>query len=64
MTAVAYYAGLRPSEVVMLRAGSLELPGSGWGSIHVREADISFDEPGDPKTGPRTVPILRCLLRF
>jgi integrase len=23
----------------------------------VVEADISFDEPGEPKTGPRTVPI-------
>jgi hypothetical protein len=23
----------------------------------VNEADISFDEPGEPKTGPRNVPI-------
>ena len=50
MTAVAYYAGLRPSEVVMLRRGSLDLPASGWGRLHVTEADISFDEPGEPKT--------------
>ena len=57
MTATAYYAGLRPSEVVMLRASCLELPDTGWGAIEVREADISFDEPGEPKTGPRTVPI-------
>jgi integrase len=57
MTAVAYYAGLRPSEVVMVRVGSLELPETGWGRIYVTEADISFDEPGEPKTGPRTVPI-------
>jgi integrase len=57
MTAVAYYAGLRPSEVVMLRVGALELPSTGWGRLHVVEADISFDEPGEPKTGPRTVPI-------
>ena len=57
MTAVAYYAGLRPSEVVMLRVRSAELPGDGWGRLDVTEADISFDEPGEPKTGPRTVPI-------
>jgi integrase len=57
MTAVAYYAGLRPSEVVMLRVRSLTLPKKGWGRIDVTEADISFDEPGEPKTGPRRVPI-------
>jgi len=57
MTAVAYYAGLRPSEVVMLRVRSAELPKDGWGRLDVTEADISFDEPGEPKTGPRSVPI-------
>lgn len=57
MTAVAYYAGLRPSEVVMLRARALDLPRAGWGRIHVTEADVSFDEPGEPKTGARSVPI-------
>lgn len=57
MTAVAYYGGLRPSEVVMLRTNALHLPDSGWGRIEVTEADVSFDEPGEPKTGPRTVPI-------
>ena len=57
MTAVAYYAGLRPSEVVMLRVRSVELPVDGWGRLDITEADISFDEPGEPKTGPRTVPI-------
>jgi len=57
MTAVAYYAGLRPSEVVMLRVGSAELPAEGWGRLDVTEADISFDESGEPKTGPRSVPI-------
>lgn len=57
MTAVAYYAGLRPSEVVMLRAKALELPTEGWGHLHVTEADIAFDQPGEPKTGPRSVPI-------
>ena len=57
MTAVAYYAGLRPSEVVMLRRRSLHLEGSGWGALEVTEADISYDEPGEPKTGSRTVPV-------
>jgi len=58
MTAVVYYAGLRPSEVVMLRRRSLRLPADGsWGRIDVTEADIDFDTPGEPKTGPRSVPI-------
>lgn len=57
MTAVAYYAGLRPSEVVMLRGRSLSLSQDGWGAIAVTEADVDFDEPGEPKTGERTVPI-------
>ncbi|MBK5332832.1 MAG: site-specific integrase [Ilumatobacteraceae bacterium] len=56
-TAVAHYAGLRPSEVVMLRVRSTVLPAEGWGRVEVTEADISFDEPGEPKTGPRSVPI-------
>lgn len=64
MTAVAYYAGLRPSEVVMLRAKSLHLPAKGWGRIDVTEADVSFDEPGEPKTGPRSVPIPRHLVEL
>ena len=49
MTAVAYYAGLRPSEVVMLRVRSAELPAEGGGRLDVTEADISFDEPGEPE---------------
>lgn len=64
MTAVAYYAGLRPSEVVMLRAKALHLPSRGWGRIDVTEADVSFDEPGEPKTGPRSVPIPRHLVEM
>lgn len=62
MTAVAYCAGLRPSEVVMLRPKALSLPKEGWGLIEVTEADIDFDEPGEPKTGPRSVPIPRQLV--
>ena len=57
MTAVTYYAGLRPSEVIFLRPRALHLPAEGWGTIHVVEADDGWDEPADPKTGERTVPI-------
>jgi integrase len=57
MAAVVYYAGLRPSEVVMLRPRALQLPSSGWGTIAVTEADIDWDEPGEPKTGNRTTPM-------
>ena len=64
MTAVAYYAGLRPSEVVMLRAKALTLPTKGWGRIDVTEADVAFDLPGEPKTGPRSVPIPRQLVEI
>ena len=56
MTATAYYAGLRPSEVIMLRVRAVSLPAKGWGRIEVTEADIDWDEPGEPKTGPRSVP--------
>ena len=62
MTAVAYYGGLRPSEVVMLRARAFHLPTRGWGRIDVTEADVSFGESGEPKTGPRSVPIPRQLV--
>jgi integrase len=50
MTAVAYFSGLRLSEVVMLRPRALYLSATGWGSIEVVEADIDWDEPGEPKT--------------
>ncbi len=64
MTAVAYYAGLRPSEVVMLRPSALDLPPTGWGRIEVSEADIDFDQPGEPKTGRRSVPIPPVLVKM
>jgi len=63
MTSVMYYAGLRPSEVIMLRPRNLSLPEVGWGRIDVVEADIGFDESGAPKTGERTVPIPPELVR-
>ena len=64
MVAVMYYGGLRPSEVIMLRPSALRLPDEGWGRIDVVEADISFDEPGEPKTGERSVPIPEVLVRM
>ena len=64
MTAVAYYGGLRPSEVVVLRTSSLTLPPAGWGRIDVVEADIDFDVPGEPKTGRRSVPIPPVLVQM
>jgi integrase len=64
MTAVVYYAGLRPSEVVMLRPRALQLPDSGWGTIAITEADVGWDEPGDPKTGNRTTPIPHRLVEL
>ena len=41
----------------MLRPQALHIPEEGWGRLDVIEADVSFDEPGEPKTGPRSVPI-------
>jgi integrase len=63
MTSTLYYAGLRPSEVVMLRPRALELPDEGWGCISVVEADIAHDVPGEPKTGSRQVPIPPVLVQ-
>ncbi len=57
MTAVGYYAGLRPSETIMLRPRVLTLPDDGWGLIDLEEADDGYDDAADPKTGPRPVPI-------
>jgi integrase len=64
MTSISYYAGLRPSEVIMLRPRALDLPAEGWGVIDVREADIGFDEPGEPKTGQRSVLIPPALVEM
>jgi DNA-binding CsgD family transcriptional regulator len=62
-TSLAYDAGLRPSEVVMLRPRALTPPEWGWGRLDVVEADVSFDQPGEPKTGERSVPIRARLRR-
>ena len=36
----------------------------GWGRLDVTEADISFDEPGEPQTGPCAVPIPPVLVNI
>jgi hypothetical protein len=41
----------------MLRPRALDLPETGWGLIRVTEADDGMDEPVEPKTGHRVVPI-------
>lgn len=41
----------------MLRPRALVLPESGWGRIEVVEADVDYDESGEPKEGDRSVPI-------
>lgn len=64
MSAVAYYAGLRPGEVVMLRARALTLPATGWGRTRVIEADDGTGEAAMPKTGERWVPISADLVAF
>jgi integrase len=66
MQATVYYAGMRPSEVKMLRPAVLHLPDADWGWIDVEIADDGEANPADPKTGRRRVPIpprLVCLLR-
>jgi integrase len=57
MCEVMFYAGLRPSEVVDLMVADCRLPAGGFGEIHVRRAAVGIEESGDPKTGPRRVPI-------
>ena len=46
----------------MLRPSALTLPAEGWGRIDVVEADVDFDVSGEPKTGPRSVPIPPALV--
>ncbi|MEM7342501.1 MAG: hypothetical protein AAF467_27935 [Actinomycetota bacterium] len=57
MATIGYLAGLRPSEIVMLRPRHLHLPKEAgrWGRIDVVDADDGYDHPADPKTGPRPV---------
>lgn len=57
MTAVAYYAGLRPSEVVMLRVRSATLPTDGWGRLEVTTSP-------DPKCNDRLVTFVGTFPRF
>ena len=57
MTAIVYYAGLGHQRSSCSGPALSTLPESGWGRLEVTEADVSFDEPGEPKTGPRSVPV-------
>lgn len=52
MTAVAYYGGLRPWEVVMLRPRALHLPEQGWG----RSTSWRPTSPSTSPTSPRRAP--------
>lgn len=45
-------------------AASAPPPEQGWGTIAVVEADDGWDEPTEPKTGPRNVPIHPVLVQL
>jgi len=64
MTATVVYAGMRPSEVKMIRPAVLRLPAEGWGWVDVDVADDGEANPADPKTGKRRVPIPPRLVRL
>jgi integrase len=64
MNAVAFYAGLRPSEIDDLQVGDLWLPPTGFGAIEVIRANIGEPEPGEPKNGYRKVPIPPVLVEI
>ena len=62
MTAVAYYAGLRPSEVVMLRVRSAVLPADGWGSRSPKRTSPSMN-PANPRPDPAASQSHQCSSR-
>ncbi len=64
MSGVAFYAGLRPSEVDDLMVKDLSLPLSGFGKIEVERANVRVEEPGKPKNGKRSVPIPPVLVEI
>ena len=41
----------------------MTLPSVGWGEIAATEADVDYDEPGEPKTGWRRAPVPPILVR-
>jgi integrase len=51
MTAVGFYAGLRPGETIALTAGDVTLPEAGWGEISVTKAWVGTKDEGDDPIG-------------
>jgi integrase len=51
MTAVGFYAGLRPGETVALTAADVTLPEAGWGEISVTKAWVGVKDQGDDPIG-------------
>lgn len=49
--------GARPSETMDLTVEQLTLPDAGWGEVRITQANVGRTSPGQPKTGPRTVPL-------
>ena len=57
MTAVAYYARLATVRSRHAARRINIVTDRGWGRLEVSEADVSFDEPGEPNTGRWSLPI-------
>jgi integrase len=51
MTAVGFYAGLRPGETIALTTDDVTLPETGWGEISVTKAWVGVKEEGDDPVG-------------
>jgi integrase len=51
MTAVGFYAGLRPGETTALTASDITLPEAGWGEISVTKAWVGTKDEGDNPIG-------------
>jgi integrase len=51
MTAVGFYAGLRPGETIALTAADVTLPEKGWGEISVTKAWVGIKDEGDDPIG-------------
>lgn len=68
MTAIGFYAGLRPGEIVALTREDLTLPNKGWGQISVTKAWVGVHRDGDDPIGQtkttehREVPIPPALV--
>lgn len=51
MSAVGFYAGLRPGETIALTAADVTLPETGWGEISVTKAWVGIKDEGDDPIG-------------